>query len=90
MSKKLFSNELEHETLSSKKLQYHLNRPICFSQINNTNNTKEKHRYKHLLSQDEIHKLKLDIIEKAKFSIHIISENKGTSVDSIFRFCFML
>ena len=30
LSKKLFSNELEHETLSSKKLQYHLNRPICF------------------------------------------------------------
>ena len=57
-----------------------------FSQINNTNNTKEKYRYKHLLSQDEIHKLKLDIIEKAKFSIHIISENKGTSVDSILGF----
>ena len=86
LSKKLFSNELEHETLSSKKTSISFEQTDLFSQINNTNNTKEKYRYKHLLSQDEIHKLKLDIIEKAKFSIHIISENKGTSVDSILGF----
>ena len=86
LSKKLFSNEKVHETLSSKKTSTPLEQTDLFSQIDNSNNFKEKFIYEHLLNQDDIYKLKLDIVEKAKFSIHIISENQGTSVDTILGF----
>ncbi len=86
LSKKLFSDEIVHETLSSKKTSTPLEQTDLFSQIDNSNNFKQKFIYEHLLNQDDIYKLKLDIVEKAKFSIHIISENQGTSVDTILGF----